>query len=240
LTSDAVTTNDLLYFSFRIRCCRTNEGLPMTSLLHPGIEPFIVAIAMMAFLLVLELVALLIGLGLTEHAGGLLASHAGLDHPAEGADLGAVAQCLSWLHVGRIPFLVIVTLLLLGFSIAGLTLQYAAQTCLGVMLSAPAASAVAIPVALVFTRCMGSIVARLMPSIQTSALSESEFIGLTGQIVGAEAKHGIAGQARIIDRFGQAHYIRVEPMNADEALAGGVRMVIVERVSDSLYRAARF
>jgi hypothetical protein len=212
----------------------------MTSLLQPGIEPFIVAIAVMALLLVLELVALLMGLGLTEHAGGLLASHAGLDHPADGADLGVGAQCLSWLHVGRVPLLVIVTLLLLGFSIAGLSLQYATHACFGVVLSAGIASAVAVPLALVFTHWVGGLAAGLMPSIQTSALSESEFIGLTGEIVGAQARHGVPGQARIIDRFGQTHYVRVEPMKPDEALSGGARVVIVERVSDSLYRAARF
>jgi multisubunit Na+/H+ antiporter MnhC subunit len=209
-------------------------------LLHPETAPFLFAIGLMVLLLLLELVTLLIGFSLTEHAGGLLSAHAGIDHDADGSDLGVFGQCLSWLHVGRIPLLVILTLLLVGFALAGLSLQYAIHACFGFMLNTSIASVIAAGGSLVFTRHVGALVARAVPAVQSSALSDAELVGLTGEIVGASALKGVPGQAKVVDRFGQAHYVRVEPASDADALHRGKRLVIVERVSDSLYRAAPF
>ncbi|MGT2492040.1 hypothetical protein ACU4GD_19740 [Cupriavidus basilensis] len=48
-----------------------------------------------------------------------------MDHSdASAADAGAIGQFLGWLHVGRVPLLMLVILFLTGFAIVGLVLQW--------------------------------------------------------------------------------------------------------------------
>jgi hypothetical protein len=205
-------------------------------LLLPEYAPFVVSFGMMLVLGVFELVSLLVGLSLTEHLGAALSTHFGLDH-ADGAHPGITGSCLSWLHVGRVPLLVILTLFLLGFSLAGVSLQCAAHVLVGSSLNMTIAIAMAVLASLLFTRHAGALIARFIPAVQSRALSENEFIGAVASMVGATASKGVPGQARFIDRFGQKHYLRVEPMKDDDRLSDGMRIVIVERASDSLFRA---
>jgi hypothetical protein len=199
--------------------------------------PFIVSIAMMLTIGALELIALLIGFSFTERAGGMLAAHFGLDPHGAEADAGLTGQCLAWLHVGRVPLLVVLILLLLGFSIAGLALQYAVHACFGVVVKPAIAVVFAIPCALFFAHRAGGFIGKFVPSIQSSALSEADFVGAVAQIVTGSASRGVAAQARLVDKFGQPHYVRVEPVSDDAILVRGIRIVLVEQVSSSLYLA---
>lgn len=192
---------------------------------------------MMVALGIVELAALLIGFSLTERAGGLLVGHFGLDHADSDADIGAVGQCLAWLHVGRVPMLVVLTLILLGFSVGGLSLQYVVHACFGVMLSPSVAAVIAMPGALIITRHFGGLIGKYVPAVQSSALSEAEFVGSVAQIVTGIASKGMPTQARLVDRYGQPHYVRVEPRNEGMSLAKGMKVVLVEQISESLYFA---
>jgi hypothetical protein len=95
----------------------------MTSLLQPGYAPFIAAIGMMVAIGVLEGATMLFGFSVTENAGNLLAHHFEIDHSAGAAAPGLVGQFLGWLHLGRVPFLILLVLFLTSFAIAGLLLQ---------------------------------------------------------------------------------------------------------------------
>jgi hypothetical protein len=68
-------------------------------------------------------------------------------------------------------------------------------------------------------------------------VSEASFIGMAAEIVTGEAVKGQPAEARLVDRFGQAHYVRVEPNSADERFVRGMRVAIVARKSESLYIA---
>jgi hypothetical protein len=59
------------------------------------------------------------------------------------------------------------------------------------------------------------------------------------RIVTGEARQGNPAEARFVDEFGQAHYVRVEPDEAEWVFVRGQTVLIVDRVSGSLYRAIK-
>jgi hypothetical protein len=209
----------------------------MTPLLLPGNAPFVAAIGLMIAIGALEGVTLLFGLSVTEHAGSMLVSHFGVDHAGVGADTGVIGQVLGWLHLGRVPLLILLILFLLGFAIIGLLLQSLLHALAGFMLPPAVAAVIAALGALPFVRQSGALVGRYLPQNETSALSEEDFVGRTAQIVTGEASSGNPAEARLVDEYGQQHYLRIEPDDAEVRFARGSTVLIVSRVSGSLYRA---
>jgi hypothetical protein len=210
----------------------------MTSLLQPGYAPFIAAIGMMVAIGVLEGATMLFGFSVTEHASNMLAQHFDIDHSA-GAAPGLVGQFLGWLHLGRVPFLILLVMFLTGFAVAGLLLQSIMHALFHFMLPPSIAACLSLPLSLLFVRKTGRTVGRLMPQEESSALSEIDFVGRAVRIVTGDATRGNPAEARFVDEFGQPHYVRVEPDEAGLVFVRGQTVLIVDRVSGSLYRAIK-
>ncbi|MEM5331068.1 YqiJ family protein [Paraburkholderia sp. JHI2823] len=210
----------------------------MTAQLLAGYAPFIAAIGVMIAIGLLEVLTLLLGFSASEHAGNMLVHHFDIDHGGC-VQTGIAGQFLGWLHVGRVPFLVLMVLLLTGFSISGLMLQSVLHLLFHFMLPPFVAAIFAFSIALCFVRKVGKPLGRLMPREETSALSEIDFIGRPVRIVTGEATQGNPAEARFVDEFGQAHYLRVEPDDGSHVFVRGQTVLIVARVSASLYRAIK-
>jgi len=211
----------------------------MSSLLQPGYAPFMAAIGIMIAVGLLEGLTLLCGFSATAHAGNLIAHHFEIDHAGSGAEAGLVAQFLGWLHIGRVPFLILLVLFLTGFAVAGLALQSILHAVFHFMLPPSIAACVALPLSLLFVRRTGRPIGRLMPQEESSAMSEIDFIGRPVQIVTGEASQGNPAEARFVDEFRQTHYVRIEPDEAGQIFVRGQTVLIVARVSGSLYRAIK-
>lgn len=210
----------------------------MNQLLLPGNAPFVVAIGLMVVIGVLEALALLLGLALSQQADSFLVTHFALDHTdASAADAGAIGQFLGWLHVGRVPLLMLVVLFLMGFAIVGLILQWVIAAVAGHLLPVPLAVVLATLGALPFVRATGSLVGRYFPQDESSAISELDFVGRVAQVTLGEASAGNPAQARLVDEYGQAHYLRVEPDEPGQRFPRGETVLIVARTSGTLYRA---
>jgi hypothetical protein len=147
---------------------------------------------------------------------------------------GAVDQVLGWLHVGRVPALVLILLFLTGFTVFGYSLQIVARSVYG-YLPAWFAAILAVPAGLATTRGLGALVARIVPRDETSAISEQTLVGRVGVIVGATARRGLAAQARVKDAYGRSHYLVVEPDLDDEVFEDGAQVLIVRKVG-AFYR----
>lgn len=210
----------------------------MNQLLLPGNAPFVVAIGLMVVIGVLEALALLLGLALSQQADSFLVTHFALDHTdASAADASAIGQFLGWLHVGRVPLLMLVVLFLMGFAIAGLILQWVIAAVAGHLLPVPLAVVLATLGALPFVRATGGLVGRYFPQDESSAISELDFVGRVAQVTLGEASAGNPAQARLVDEYGQAHYLRVEPDEPGQRFPRGEAVLIVARTSGTLYRA---
>jgi hypothetical protein len=201
----------------------------MSLFVTPELLPFGVAFALIV------VIALLEGLGMMV---SLSPSNA-IDHwlPAAHGD-GALDRLLGWLHLGRVPALVLLLLFLTGYLIFGYGLQIAAHGLLGSYLPAAVAGPLAVPAGLATVRGLGAVVAQLVPRDESSAVSDQTLIGRAGVITGGVARRGLAAQARVRDAHGRVHYLMIEPDLDEDVLDDGAEVLVVRKVG-AFYRAIR-
>ncbi|MFM7624929.1 MAG: YqiJ family protein [Gammaproteobacteria bacterium] len=145
---------------------------------------------------------------------------------------------LGWLHVGKVPLLVLIILFLLGFALGGYALQMVVKGVFGGYAPALLASVPALLVGLSTVRGLGALIVHIIPRDETSALSEETFIGRAGVLMGASASAGKAGQVRLRDAHGRSHYLMVEPDIEGEMFDAGAQVLIVKKVG-ATYRGIR-
>jgi hypothetical protein len=181
--------------------------------------PFVVALALMLLIGVAELAGLGSGLVPDLDADGV---------PGE-------ASLLQWLNVGRVPILMLLVIFLLSFGLAGLVGQRLVAAAFG----GPAPWWVAAPLALVAatpaTRSASRLLARYLPTEETTAVDRDSLVGRMAVIVTGRAASGSPAQARARDVHGQPHYVMVEPDTPDEAFEEGETVVLVRRSSATFF-----
>lgn len=191
--------------------------------------PFAVALVVMLAIALLEGVALLLGAGLSNLLESLLPD---LDLDVDGPDVqgpGLMSQFLGWLYFGKIPFLVVLILLLTFFGICGLLIQSFLNELVGRMLPGGLAAVPALLIALPLVRWSANGIARVLPQETTEAVSSDSFIGRVAVITLGTARVGSPAQARLKDRFGQTHYVMVEPADAETEFPTGSHALLMRR-----------
>lgn len=192
--------------------------------------PFTVAFMIFGLLAAIEIAGLLFGLTVSDLVDGAL--------PDADGGHGGFSNVLGWLHVGKVPVMIVIAALLGAFAFIGMMLQGAAAGALGAPLPGFAAGALALLAALPATRYLCGGLAKIMPREETDAVSAESFIGRVAEIIRGEARQGAPAEAKLTDARGQTHYILVEPDAAGAVFHQGAEVLIVER-SGALYRAAR-
>jgi hypothetical protein len=189
----------------------------------PEVLPFSVAFALLVGLGVLELFGLLFSASPThavEHSLSHFLPH--VDH----AD--ATGGVLGWLHLGRVPMLVLLLLFLSAFAVGGYAFQWTVQSATGsfapLWLAVCAAGAEAVAV----VRVMGGVVAKRVPQDETSIVSAASFVGSAALITNAAELHGDASQASVLDAHGRKHFILVAA-EGDALLADGMQVTVLEK-----------
>jgi hypothetical protein len=184
--------------------------------------------------------AVMIGLFIVEGLGVMLAMSpsslldAWLPDVPDGAH--GLQSVLGWLHLGKVPILILLGLLLGGFALAGYVIQ-ATVGALGFgLLPAWLASVPAFLAAVSITKLLGGLFARLIPIEHSTAVSESSLIGRAGVVTAGIARQGLAAQAKVKDVHGYTHYVLVEPDLPDQTFPEGEPIVLV-RKNGAHYRA---
>ena len=176
---------------------------------------FVVALTLMLLIGVIELV-------------GLGAGH--FDLHVDTGDLGG--DMLSWLGVGRLPFLMLLVVFLASFGTLGLVVQQASHdlqgTLIDPLLAVPAAAAAALPA----TGLLARVLARILPTDYTTAIPLDALVGRRGTIVTGDATAGSAARARVTDHHGQHHYVMVEPNAPEGRLNEGDTVLLVSRTGE--------
>jgi len=206
--------------------------------------PFTVALAVMLAIAVLEGITTLLGAGISSFLDTLVPD-ADLDIDVDGdvgdSELdvsGALSRMLGWLHVGKVPILMLLVIFLTAFGLLGLGLQSLAQNILRTLLPGLLAAGLAFMAALPVVRFSGALLARIMPQDETEAVSEQTFIGRVAVITLGQARKGKPTQAKLRDQYGQAHYILVEPDLADDVFETGASVMLVSR-QGAVFRGIR-
>lgn len=148
---------------------------------------------------------------------------------------GALDRVLGWLHVGRVPALVLLLLFLTGYVLFGYGLQMVAHGLFGGYLPAWMAGLLAVPSGMATVRGLGSLIAHIVPRDETSAVSEQSLVGRVGVVTAGAARRGLVAQARVRDALGRSHYLMVEPDIDDEVFEEGAQVLIV-RKAGAFYR----
>jgi len=182
--------------------------------------------------------ALIVGIALVEGLGMLISTSPSnfLDDllPEIDGDSG-LDRVLGWLHVGRVPSLVLLLLFLCGYTMFGYSMQMVANGLFGGYLPAWIAGLLAVPAGMATVRGLGSLIAHIIPRDETSVISEQTLVGRVGVIVGGAARRGLAAQAKVKDSHGRSHYLMVEPDVDDEVFNEGTQVLIVSKAG-AFYR----
>jgi hypothetical protein len=211
----------------------------MSLLLTPETWPFAVASLLILSIAVIEGIALLIGTTATGWLDSLLhhSPDGFLDHSPDGPE--SPDSWLGWLHLGKVPLLVLVVLFLALFALIGFALDLVAAGVFGAMIppliAAPVAAVAALPLMRV---CAGGI-AHLIPSDQTYAVSLDTLVGRIAVIVSGTARLGYPAQGKVTSEHGQVHYVMVEPDVAEVTFAQNDAVLLVKRLSATRFQAIR-
>lgn len=202
----------------------------MDLFLAPESWPFTVAALLLVAIAVVEGLALLVGMSLSGW----------LDHfvpdAAHGVE-GAADSWLGWLHVGKVPILVLLVILLTAFAIVGYALNALVHETLGFYPPAPVSAVAAFLGALPVVRVSGEAIARLIPRDETSAVSFESLVGRIAVIVNGTARVGYPAEARVKNEHGQTLYVRVEPDGENLQLGPGESVLLVKQIAGSRFLA---
>jgi Protein of unknown function (DUF1449) len=190
--------------------------------------PFTVATFLMLLIAIVEGIAMVAGANLSEWL-----QHS-LPDPWDNVH-GPFDNVLGWLHVGRVPVLVLLVLLLAGFAVTGFALNMVANRYFGIWLPAPISAPLAFFAALPMVRIFGAGLARLIPQDQTYAVSFESLIGRIATVVTGTARHGYPAQARVTNEHGQDLYVMVEPETNDITFPSGARILLTKQISGSRF-----
>ena len=216
----------------------------------PQTAPFAVALGVMLLIALMEGVGLLFGIAFSSIVDALLpdfdvpdvdvdADIAAPDTAGPVApDGGAVTQLLGWLCFGRVPALVLLVAFLTAFGLSGLVLQGALKSVAGIYMPGILAVVPAFAFALPATRYLGLGLSKVVPKEETEAVSRAGFVGKVAVVTRGTAKRGLPAEAKLRDRFGQTHYLLVEPDVDDEEIEAGSEVLLV-RQTDGTFRAIR-
>jgi hypothetical protein len=207
----------------------------LSFLMEPANLPFSGALAVMISFVLLEVLSLSLGAGISELIDSLFPD-VDVDLELPDSSPSAFSQFLSWLRVGKVPLLMLLLVTLTAFGLSGLFLQALIQKMTGNLLPPFIALIPAGFCALPFTRVIGGLLHTYMPKDETSAVSEDSLIGRTAVILAGTARQGKPVQAKVQDEHQYTHYIMVEPEHAEEQLRAG-QSVILSVKKGALFQA---
>jgi len=194
------------------------------SLLADHNMPFAAALVLMALL------ALLQAFGLGQAFGD-----ADLDADTGG---GPMDGLLSFLGLGRVPFMVWLASFLLLFAALGAGGQALAESLLGAPLDRWVAAVLAAVAALPVTGVLVRPIAAILPRDETSAVGLDSLVGRRARIVTGRAAAGHPARARVHDRHGRPHYVMVEPHEPGSEMLEGDDLLLVRRESETFFGVA--
>lgn len=200
----------------------------MSALTAPGFYPFTIAALILVGIVAIEILAMVVGMSISSLVNDGLPDH-GLH-----SEHGPLDAWMSWLNRGGVPLLVLIMIGLASFAMAGFAIQGLAQALLA-PLPTLIASLLAVMAALPMTRALSRWTARIIPSDESNAISQSDLIGLTGTVTLGPLDQGKPGRVRVRDLHGNIHVLRAKAA-AGHLIPQGASVLVVDG-SNGLFEA---
>ena len=194
------------------------------SLLADHNMPFAAALVLMVLIALMQVVGL-----------GHFFGDSDLDADADGGPLDGL---LSFIGIGRVPFMVWLASFLLAFAALGVGGQALAEGLLGAPLDRWVAAAIAAVAALPVTGGLARPLAAILPSDETSAVGLDSLVGRRARITIGRAAAGHPARAQVQDHFGHMHNVMVEPHEPGSEMLEGDEVLLVRRENETFYGVA--
>ena len=195
---------------------------------------FTMALVLMGMIALLEGASTIIGMGISELLESML-PNVEFDVATPDAPQSVLSKLLGWINFGKVPLLIIMVCFLSAFGVIGYLLQYFTQGLTSVLLPQLIAVPIAFVIAMPFVRLFTSMLEKIMPRDESSALKEESFIGAMVTITLGTAKKGAPAEAKLTDQHGQTHYFMVQPEHEDEQFEQGESVLLLRPSSNGFY-----
>ena len=195
---------------------------------------FTMALVLMGMIALLEGASTIIGMGISELLESIL-PNVEFDMATPDAPQSVLSKLLGWINFGKVPLLIIIVCFLSVFGVIGYLLQYFTQGLTSVLLPQLIAVPIAFVITMPFVRLFTSMLEKIMPRDESSALKEESFIGAMVTITLGTAKKGSPAEAKLTDVHGQTHYFMVQPEQEDEQFEQGSSVLLLRPSSNGFY-----
>lgn len=215
--------------------------------LLPGNTPFVIALAVMLAMTILEIISATMGMGISEMVDSVIPEFdadidvdidADLDVADAGSATNSIVKLLTWFRIGEVPVIILFIIFLTGFGLIGLIFQFTLFQLFKLTLSPTLAAIPAFLAALPTVRVCGGFLGKHMPKDETYVVSEKSFLGQLATITMGTAQKGKPAQAKLKDKHGQTHYILIEPDKDAEHFSAGEKCIIVSQNGSVFYAIA--
>ncbi len=139
-------------------------------------------------------------------------------------------QFLDWLYIGRIPMLVWLIIFLTTFALTGFIFQALYQLLSAHLLAIWIITPITLVICMPLVRISAAVIAKILPKDETTAIYSEELIGRSATIILGDAKPQSPAQAKVVDQFGQTHYVMVEP-EQDITLKQGETVILSQKTT---------
>lgn len=136
---------------------------------------------------------------------------------------------LDWIGIKEVPVLIWLVSFLSFFGLTGLILQSVSFGIFGGLIPGLIASILVLFPAMRGAKFLASTLATIMPKHESSAVSKRFLGGHHGTITQGTAKRGKPAEAKIKDRHGNTHYLRVEPLDDKDEIPQGRSVHVIRK-----------
>lgn len=204
----------------------------MDIFLVDGTAPFSISIMVFVGLFAVEVLLLVFGASLSGTVDDMLP-----DFSVDSGDF-SVGKALSFVGFGKVPTLLVIMVFLVSFGLIGIGLQAAVSSVFGGYAPTWGAVSAAMLPSLAVTGRASALLARVLPNVQTSAVSEASFVGRGATVTYGTASFTLPAAAEVVDHHGKLHHVQVKSDADGEILLEG-QVVFITRIEDGFYHASR-
>lgn len=152
------------------------------------------------------------------------------DLDLDAGDAGVLLHFLSWFHIGKVPFSILLSLFFYSFGFGGLFATTYLRKSHGMTETNPLLG-YAFPVALLIgafmTKSFGGLLGRLVPSYESKRVNATRLVGQIAQVDSVKVDHE-SGRGHVKDAEGDIHTVFLRLLTAEEGAVekgGSVRLL---------------
>lgn len=193
----------------------------------PQNSVFLISIIIIIIMAFVEVISVLLGVSISEAIDNLLP-----DVEVEGdieADLSV--PVLDWLNFGKVPFLILIIIFLTFFGLSGFIIQGIFFKIFSVLMPEIVAIIIALVPTFIVVHFIGKIISKILPQVETTAVNINSLKGRIAKITIGTATCDNPAEAKVKDKYGKTHYVRVIPGDIEESFIQGEKVVLTKLYS---------